>query len=67
MIPIKDNKGLFRDEKSNAVVNCNDAEYHQYLKIKNQKLQEKQEIEQIKSDISEIKDALKILIEKINK
>ena len=66
MIPIKDNGGLFRDEGTNAVLNCNDSEYNEYIKLKNKKLNEKQELDSIKSDIEEIKSALKIIIEKIN-
>ncbi len=66
MIPIKDNGGLFRDEKTNAVLNCNDKEYNDYIKLKNKKLTEKEEIDSLKSDIEEIKSALKIIIEKIN-
>lgn len=66
MIPIKDANGLFRDEETNAILNCNEHEYNEYVKIKNKKLQEKQEIDIIKSDIKEIKDCLKLLIEKIN-
>jgi len=66
MIPIKDNGGLFRDEKTNAVLNCNDNEYENYVKLKNKKLTEKEEIASMKSDIEEIKSALKIIIEKIN-
>ena len=31
MKPIKDNNGLLRDEKTNAVININDVEYDAYL------------------------------------
>lgn len=66
MLPIKDNNGLFRDERTNAVVNCNDNEYNEYIKIKEQKLSEKSELDKLKSDIDEIKDAIKIILNKIN-
>lgn len=66
MIPIKDNNGLFRDEETNAILNCNEQEYNEYLKIKNKKLRDKEELDNIKSDIKEIKDCLKLLIERIN-
>lgn len=66
MIPIKDSNGLFRDEETNAILNCNEHEYNEYLKIKNRKLQERQELDGIKTDIQEIKDCLKLLIERIN-
>lgn len=67
MIPVKDNKGLFRDEKTNSIINCDNTDYEQYMKLKKQKLNEKNEIESIKNDIEEIKGALKIILEKINK
>lgn len=67
MIPVKDHRGLYRDESTNAILNCNDNEYEQYLKLKNQKLLQQTEIAAIKNDINEIKDALKLIIEKINK
>lgn len=55
MIPVEGHKGLFRDEKSNAIVNCNDYEYQEYLKVKNSSLDEKNEIENLKTELSEIK------------
>ena len=48
MIPVKDHKGLFRDENTNAILNCNDYEYEEYLKIKNKLLNEKNEIDELK-------------------
>lgn len=67
MIPIKDNIGFYRDEKTNAVINCNDVQYNEYIKMKNNKSLEKQELSKMKNDIEEIKSALKTLIETINK
>lgn len=66
MIPVEGHKGLFRDEETNAIINCNNFEYQEYIKLKNIKLNEKNEIDRIKSDIEEIKSALKFLIQKIN-
>jgi hypothetical protein len=67
MIPVKDHRGLYRDESNNAILNCNENEYDQYLKLKNQRLLQQSEIAVIKNDIDEIKDALKLILEKINK
>jgi hypothetical protein len=66
MIPVKENKGLFRDEKTNSIINCDDLQYEEYMKIKQLKTKEKSELEELKSDINEIKSVLKILLEKIN-
>jgi hypothetical protein len=63
MIPVEGHKGLYRDEKSNAIVNCNDYEYQEYLRIKNSSLDEKSEIENLKIELTEIKLLLAKLIE----
>lgn len=63
MIPVEGHKGLYRDENSNAIINCNDYEYQEYLRAKNSTLSEKTEIESIKSELSEIKSLLSKLIE----
>ena len=55
MIPVEGHKGLYRDEKSNAIVNCNDYEYQEYLRAKNSTLDEKGEIENLKTELTEIK------------
>jgi hypothetical protein len=63
MIPVEGHKGLYRDEKSNAIVNCNDYEYQEYLRAKNSTLNEKGEIENLKTELSEIKLLLAKLLE----
>ena len=66
MIPVKEHHGLYRDETTNAIVNCSTDEYEQYILEKNQRLTQIKEIDSIKEDINEIKIALKMIIEKIN-
>lgn len=66
MIPVKEHHGLYRDETTNAIINCNKDEYDQYVLHKNQRLLQIEEINSMKEDINEIKTALKIIIEKIN-
>ena len=63
MIPVEGHKGLYRDEKSNAIVNCNDYEYQEYLRVKNSTLDEKTEIENLKIELTEIKSLLAKLLE----
>ncbi len=62
MIPVKGYSELYRDESSNAILNCSDVEYNEYLKIKNTILNQKSEIETIKNDIEEIKLLLRSLV-----
>lgn len=62
MIPVKGHSELYRDKNSNAILNCSDVEYNEYLKIKNTILNQKNEIETIKNDIEEIKLLLRSLV-----
>lgn len=62
MIPVEGHKGLYRDETTNAIVNCNDYQYQEYIKLKNESLSEKEEIENLKNELSEVKKLLRDLI-----
>ena len=62
MIPVEGHKNLFRDEKSGAIVSTDTIGYSQYIKMKNEKQKQREEIHQIKDDITEIKSLLKELI-----
>ena len=62
MIPVEGEKNLYRDENSGAIVNCDTLGYSQYLKMKSEKKKQREEIEQIKKDIDEIKFLLKELV-----
>ena len=59
MIPVKDHKNLYRDEESGAIISTDSIGYAQYIKTKSKKRTERDEIEEIKSDIAEIKGMLK--------
>ena len=62
MIPVKGHSELYRDENSNAILNCSDIEYNEYLKVKNIIITQKTEIDTIKNDIEEIKLLLHSLV-----
>lgn len=59
MIPVEGHKNLFRDENSGAIVNCDTFAYSQYIRMKEDRKKQRDEIDQIKSDINEIKTLLK--------
>ena len=63
MIPVEGEKNLFRDENSGAIVNCDTFAYSQYIKMKNEKKKQREEIDKIKEDISEIKNLLREFID----
>lgn len=65
-IPVEGHKGLYRDESSGAIINSNDFEYYEYLKLKQIKKYEKNEIKNLKAEIEELKSLIKdMLTEKI--
>lgn len=62
MIPVKGHPNLYRDEQTGAIVNCDNQAYNQYMNSLNNRNLQKQEIENIKTDIAEIKSLLKEII-----
>ena len=64
MIPVEGHKHLYRDKKSGAIINTDSHGYSQYKKSRNIKLTQKQEIDNLKKDIEEIKNLLKSIAEK---
>ena len=64
MIPVEGHKHLYRDKKSGAIINTDSHGYSQYKKTRKLKLTQKQEIDNLKKDIEEIKNLLKSIAEK---
>ena len=66
LIPVDGHNGLYRDSTSGAIVNCSDSDFNSYLAIKQSKLNEKRELENLKSEVSEIKDMMKLILSKLD-
>ena len=64
MIPVEGHKNLYRAEQSGAIINHDQQGYAQYLKIKNKKKLDKEELDRLRSDIDEIKLMLKEVLNK---
>tara|TARA_B100000287_G_scaffold416259_1_gene450719 strand:- start:11056 stop:11289 length:234 start_codon:yes stop_codon:yes gene_type:complete len=74
-LKVKDHISLYRDDQSNAILNCSDIEYENYIKARDQKKIELEEMQKLKEDIKdlsslkdemdEIKGLLKNVLEKI--
>ena len=58
---VEGHKHLFRED-SGAIVNTDTAEYLQYVKLRAERRKQREEINQIKDDISEIKSLLMEII-----
>ncbi len=64
MIRVEGHKNLYRDENSGAIINTDSHGYSQYKKSRNIKLTQKDEIDSMKKDIEEIKNLLRMIVEK---
>jgi len=49
---------LYRDPKTNSIINRNMSEYQEYISRKNMKNEENQKIQNLEVDIANIKDDL---------
>ena len=65
-IKVQDSASLYRDADSGAIINCSDSEYDNYLRMKNQKLTEQQELDKLKDEMSEIKSMLNVVLSKLS-
>jgi vesicle coat complex subunit len=61
LIPVEGHNNLFRDRNTGAILNNDKSSYLQYMRLKEQRQREKNELEQIKKDIDEIKSLLREL------
>ena len=73
LIPVENRDGWFRDPESNAVVNCNKTQYEQYMASYNKRQKKdddfdslQNDVDLLKSDISDMKSMLTLLLEKKN-
>jgi hypothetical protein len=62
MIPVEGYIGLYRDEGSGGIINCNDNEYNEYIRAKQNKLIKEQELKDMKTEIEELKLLLNTVI-----
>ena len=68
-IKVKDHQNLMRDPLSNAILNDNQSEYDEYIarrdaakKAKDSELTMKEDLDNLKGEINEIKSLLKELV-----
>lgn len=55
MIPVEGYKNLFRDENTGAIVSTDTVGYSQYIKMREERKKQRQEIENLKNEMTEIK------------
>lgn len=64
MIRVEGHTNLYRDEQTGAIINCDNASYNQYVNSLNIRQSQEKEIEQMKNELSDIKQLLQQLLEK---
>jgi len=63
MIKVEGHKNLYRND-AGAIVNTDSSEYNQYMRVKNKRKSEKDELNRLRDEIDEIKSMLKELTNK---
>jgi len=61
MIRVEGHKHLFRED-SGAIVNTDTQQYNEYIRMRSERKKQREEIEGLKNDISEIKSLLMEII-----
>ena len=64
LIPVEGENYLFRDPKTNAIINTNHSGYESYMSRKKFQEDEKKRLDNLESEIGEIKSLLKALAER---
>ena len=65
-VPVQDRSDIYRDSESSAIISNDISAYEQRKIILSQKQKEKNEINNLKDEVSELKSLLRELIEKGN-
>ncbi len=66
LIPVEGNSNLARDPKTGAIVNTNRSEYEKYIAQREAKQLDKDRLDKMESELSEIKQLLVKLTTGIN-
>ena len=64
LIPVEGENYLYRDARSNAIINTNQSGYESYISRKRFQEDEKKRLDNLESEIGEIKSLLKALAER---
>jgi hypothetical protein len=65
MLKVQGHSDLYRDENTGAIINKS-SEYDKYIQKRNLRRSQVQEIDDLKSDISEMKLMMNAILEKLN-
>ena len=65
MIPVEGHKNLFRDEKTNAIINTDKVAYENYVSLRKRNQEKKMDMDSMKKELEELKSLLNELASKI--
>ena len=65
MLPVEGHKNLFRDEKTNAIINSDETAYNDYMNDRRRNSDKQAEIDTMKNEIENLKSMLNDLASKI--
>ena len=65
MIAVEGHKNLFRDEKTNAIINTDNVGYENYMSIRKKNNDKQAELDDMKKEIETLKSMLNELASKI--
>ena len=65
MIPVEGHKNLFRDEKTNAIVNNDIIAYENYMSMRRKNTDKQEEMDTMKKELETLKSMLNELASKI--
>ena len=65
MLPVEGHKSLFRDEKTNAIINTDSSAYENYMNNRRVNSDKQMELDAMKAEIETLKSMLNELASKI--
>ena len=65
MIPVEGHKNLFRDEKTNAIINTDTIGYENYMRMRKRNDDKQTEMDAMKKELETLKSMLNELASKI--
>ena len=66
LVKVNNNSNLVKDEETGAVLNNNVEDVEKAKEIKEKRIEKEEELIQLKNDVSDLKDMMKQLLEKMN-